>query len=376
MRELRRWNRLSWAVDIALVVAVIIAGLLRDLNRQPGMRDPQLAEPRPYLLDLPWSWLVLAHVAGALLLLLRRHKPRLMGALLTLLACAVPVLAAAIAPYSIARYTIRVRDAILINALLLLALWTGGRLWPLLWSPDYSQGDAYTPALVVALLTVTGLYLRARNDLLQAHAERAVLLERAGLAMRLHDDIARDLTNAVLLAGVMSVEARDDTVRRDAEQVRLHGQRALAQAAAMIRWLTSTDAHPDTGVDSGTVESGTVESGTDTNAVTRDRTGSPTWLSPADAVLVDHVTDAAVSNAELHAPGQPILITERFDRDGSAQVRVWNHLGPISVHHGLDVGLGLGLSILERRCAWQGAQFIHGPTDDDGFEVSLRVERR
>lgn len=159
----RRTRALRVALDLALVVAVLLVGLIRDAQRISPTAGREVGA---YLIDLPGWALVTVHVAGALALVWHRTHPVLVAVVLSGLAILVPVFAALAMPYSVARYVPDLRRSLPLCLLLLVAVLTGANLWGQLGTWDSGLGDPYTPTLVVAGVTAAGLYMRARSDLI------------------------------------------------------------------------------------------------------------------------------------------------------------------------------------------------------------------
>lgn len=391
----RRTRRLALALDGALALAVLGLGLVRDAGRI----DPDPARATAdYLFDLPPWALIAAHVLGAAALLLRRDRTAPVAIGLAVLAVLTPVVAALVMPYSVARYVPGTHRSLPLCALLLVGVLTGAGLWDDLLSGGTGPGDAFTPVLAMAGLTAAGLYRGARADLVgqlraraeSAHreswlqAEQERLRDRAALALVLHDVGAHWVTLMTMQAGALSVQATDPEVRREAEELRVKGERSLTELHRLIRVLSSGAEQPDLPV--GTT--GNIESlealVTDCSPGLTVRFAQEGDASPAPehvVTLVRRVLIEALLNAVKHAGGGQADVVVSW---GTLAARVCVvSRAPTDRHRMPTPGVGsqVGLAALARRCAAAGGSLEagamnSGPPDAGAFGVRARLPYR
>lgn len=386
----RRARRLALAVDGALSLAVLVLGLLRDADRIDPAPDQTTAT---YLLDLPPWALVAAHCVGALALLLRRH--RTVGVAIGLIAVAVvsPVLAALVMPYSVARYVPGLHRSLPLCALLLVAVLTGAGLWDDLVRWDAGAGDPFTPILLMAGLTATGLYLRARADLLDQLRERAAaaeresalraqqerLRDRAALALVLHDVGAHWVTLMTMQAGALSVQAVDPGVRAEAEDLRVKGERALTELHRLIRVLSSGGPESDLSADPAheTISlRALIDECSPGLTVAFTEEGAGTAAPEHVVALLRRVLIEALLNAVKHAGGGSVEVSVSWHSD-HADVAVLSR-APAERARVPTPGVGsqVGLASLTARCADMGGHLESGARDDGAFLVRAHLPYR
>lgn len=358
-------------VDVTVSLAALLLGLARDARRIPALAPASsAAEPFDYLLHPSPSVIVGAHVLGAILLLGRRRWPLAVTVVLCAVSVVVPVISTALAGYAVARYGGSVRQAVLANALVVVSTLTGADLWQLVGETDWRRGDPYSTVLVACALASLGLYLRTRSDLLVAMAERlehaedeaeiraeaAGMRQRAQLAVRLHDEVSRDLTTMTMAATALGVTTGDDETRSEAERMQGLGRRALATLHQMIQALTR-----ETGDRIDTCETGEAIGQAPDRAAAR--------RMPVDAAA-RAVLDEALHNADKHAPGCDLHATLHRDAD-VASVEVASSGGAAAG----AAGSGRGLASLRERCETLGGTLTAGPESEGRWRVAARLPR-
>lgn len=387
----RRSRVLALTTDICLVLAVVLAGLIRDAER---------ISPTPghgvsgYLFGLPAGALVTVHVASAAVLMWRRHHAVIVASTLVAMAVLAPTLAAVVMPYSVARYARNLRHGIPLCVLLVAAVLTGADLWGEFDTWSGGTGDPYTPILAMAALTAAGLYLRARSDLItqvRARAEAAAresvlvaqherLRDRATVAGNLHDVGARWVTLMTMQAGALSVQATDPQVRAEAEQMRQKGERALTELHRLIRVLTGdeeedlADEAPD---ESRSLESLVSDFAHGVGAELHEL-GDPVNAPGRHQALVRQVVVESLVNAVKHAPGGSVRLQVEWASD-RAQVQILSRTptddGPRPA--AATVGSALGLRSLAQRCTHLGGTLQVRPDGVRGaFEVRADLPYR
>jgi signal transduction histidine kinase len=240
-------------------------------------------------------------------------------------------------------------------------------------APDL--GDAVTCLGALAVVVLTGLYLTARHKLVHRaeRAERDLLAEQAKadertrLAAEMHDVVTHRLNLMVLHAGAVKMAAKDDEVRKGAEELRTAGCQALAELRDLVGVLRSgrTTRIPDVLPDR--LANLVADSAATGLEVTLTEHGDADIISPAVRRTMYRVVQESLTNVHKHAPGAHTEITIHC---GPSTVRaVIRNTAPPSTPDTALNGAGSGLSGLRGRVEMVGGTLTAGPTDDGGFEV-------
>jgi signal transduction histidine kinase len=246
----------------------------------------------------------------------------LTGAVLVTGGAPVPVVAAAIVPWSIGRQ-VRRRNAL------------------------------------VAELAARNRELEAEED---AFARLAVRRERARIARELHDIIGHHLAVIVVQAGAGRMAAGDDphTAERLAG-IRESANEALAEMARLVDLLEADV--PDRRL------ALLLERARDIGLEV-DITGDVALPTELDEIVY-RVVQESLTNALKHAPGAAVHVRLELD-DRGLSIEVANgpspNGGPLA-----RAGAGLGLSGMSERLAAHGGELAAGPVAGGGWVVTARV---
>lgn len=238
-------------------------------------------------------------------------------------------------------------------------------------APD--AGDTAASLGVLAIAVLAGLYLVARRELAhraeraerELRAEQARADERTRLAAEMHDVVTHRLNLMVLHAGALKVAAKDDDVRKAADELRTAGCQALEELRDLVGVLRSgrTARIPDVLPDR--LANLVADSAATGLEVTLTEHGDADIISPAVRRTMYRVVQESLTNVHKHAPGAHTEITIHC---GPSSVRaVIRNTAPASTP---DIAVpGSGLSSLRGRVEMVGGTLTAGPTDDGGFEV-------
>lgn len=353
-RRLTDRAALATSVDAAAGLLALVAGVARDTVRLTADGPP----PHPYLLHPSPTVTVVVHVLGAVVLAVgRRRRPGVTAVALAALSVVVPLVSALLACYAVARYLPRLRVVAALVALVVAGLLVGGDLLSVVGRADWRSGDPYSLVLLALLLAAAGLYVRARGDLLQSYADRAerearmaaeaeALRERYRLAVRLHDEVSRELTALTMAAGALGAETSDPATRSDARAMHAAGQRALGTIHGTIRTLTAD------------VEGGGAG-------------GAREAVAPDDTCrdLLERCLLEALRNAARHAPGAPVHV----DLDDRGLVVVNGPPAPPGAARGATPGSGRGLHLLRDGVERAGGWMEAGSSEGGGWRVEVRL---
>jgi len=258
------------------------------------------------------------------------------------------------------------------------------------WEPDL--GFVINGLLHSAVAPLAGLYLAARRRLvlvLRERAERAereqLLLaeharaaERSRLAAEIHDLVAHRVTLVVLRAGALQVNAPDTATREAAEELRVHGCRALDELRELVGVLrrdgtapAALDERPAPALAELADEA--VRAGQPVRLVEH---GDASQLSPVVGRTAYRVVQEALTNARKHAWGAPTRVDVDYGRD---QVRIAAHTGAAGRGGAGPLprtGGGTGLTGLRERVELIGGSLTAGPAPGGGFQVETVLPAR
>ncbi|TDU88246.1 signal transduction histidine kinase [Kribbella voronezhensis] len=243
-------------------------------------------------------------------------------------------------------------------------------------------------AVVVALPTMAGLWVRARRQLAaglveqaaqrererRALAARASSAERAGLAREMHDVVAHKVALMVVHAGALEVQPPDRTTAEAAALIRSTGREALAGLREVVEVLrTPNESAAVLGPPPSLVDlDSLLESSRATGLVVRRYDlGEPVRVSDTSQRVLYRVTQEALTNVHKHAPGAEVEVTLGYY--GDAVEVVISNTGGTSTS--VAAGSGYGLLGLRERVALVDGVLTAGPAGD-GFVVRARVPLR
>jgi len=349
--------------DLALVLLVAALGTWRELTLPAPSR----------LVDASVASYVAVHLLSAGALWWRRTHPVSSGAVIAFLSLLTPTYASIVSAYSVAAHATNHRWTVLF----LPVAWSiGAGVWamPVL-------GDSLTGPGLIVIAGLAGLYLGARRRLVQALTDRAERAERerellaeqaraderTRLAGEMHDVVTHRLNLMVLHAGALRVAAKDDGVRKAADELRTAGCQALAELRDLVGVLRSgrTARIPDVLPDH--LSSLVADSASTGLAVTLTEHGDADTVSPAVRRTMYRVVQESLTNVHKHAPGAETEITIHCGPN-SVRAVIRNTAPPAAPDAALPAS-GSGLLGLRGRVEMVGGTLTAGPTDDGGFEV-------
>ncbi|MEQ3549655.1 histidine kinase [Pseudonocardia nematodicida] len=379
---------------LAVLLAAVTAGIVLLIP----VLEPAVAPEQ-----LPSTAVLLVVVVQTLLLAARRVAPQLCLLAVTGLQVVVPFLAlpedmvrgpaTTVAVYTCATLLAPGRVAALTAGVV--ALETAGVAGALLPGPGLPIGVLVAQLVGVALLypgaALVGSYvatrrhytavLRARAaEEIEAHrarADAAVVRERTRMARELHDIAAHHLSAMVVQTAMIEklVDRDPERAKQTAADARRQGRETLRDLRMVVGALREdvagdlTADHPVPGLADLDRLIGT-HRGLGA-AVTVERTGGPTGLSPVADVTGYRVVQEALANAREHAPGAPVRLAVDRTSD-TVTITVQNPL-PDGVVDPDRSGRGFGLAGMRERAQLVGADFEFGPTADGNWRVRLVV---
>jgi signal transduction histidine kinase len=349
---------------VMVLVGVILAfGYARKFGHLPG---------------LAWWALAGVQVWSGACLLARRQTPLIVALAVAALSVVAATPAAAPATYGVFAYGSAVRRAWLVTFAMVAAT---ARPWTLdVFRTRDGDLTVNFQLMLVAVLIAAALGLRRRRADTRnaraardraAYAEQARADERAMLAAEMHDVITHQVSLMVLQAGALQVSTSDDAVRRQADELRRSGQRALGelrQLLSVIRQGGPTEPrHPAAPARLDLTDLLAASRGVGI-PVEYIADGRPLVMSAVVARTAYRVVQESLTNVRKHALGARVQLTVHREND-SLRVTVRN-TGPATVSGQLcDTGTSGGLHGLRRRVELVNGSFEAGPRPGGGFEV-------
>jgi signal transduction histidine kinase len=379
------------------VIAVAIAATAMSVFTAAA--NPALG----YLPD-PAAGIVVAAVAG-LVLLVRRRLP------LTVLFVAASAFAAdtVVVPLAIAVYTVAVQEQ---------AWWRRGvGITAAVIGIVVSAGPAGSLSsrtvgvlLVVAGPMLAGLYVSVRRNLIvglqeravaaehEAHlaAENARLAERARIARDMHDVLGHKVTIISVQAAALEVmpAAADPIVQERVQIIADTARTALGEVRQILGLLDPHTARPairpatpgvvQTGAEAARTTDDPAQLGEaaiehlveDANrlGITVSYSTNTAEVLPANtAAVIYRIVQEGLTNAAKHAPGAHVVITLHTNEGISVRITSAATSGTPAISGTADIssglGSGYGLGNLRARVCEAGGRFTGEPTEDGGFQL-------
>lgn len=214
---------------------------------------------------------------------------------------------------------------------------------------------------------------------------RAVLSEeRAAMARELHDIAAHHLSGITLVAAAADRQIDTDpgAAHESVRQVRSQTRAVLEDIRRVVGLLRS-----------GGPAERTVESLATVPELVTDRaaTGLPVrferraradgdreaqGIGPLAQLVVYRMVQEALTNASVHAPGAPCLVTVDDSDDAALAISVRNERPDVHVlSEPSERTGGFGLLGMRERAELIGGRLVSGPSADGGWLVELRIPR-
>ncbi|KNY07872.1 sensor histidine kinase [Microbacterium sp. GCS4] len=265
---------------------------------------------------------------------------------------------------------------------------------PLLLRPEFHASPLLLlSAHVVGVIAATafGLVVRSRRALVQSLRERAIAAEteaalrasqaeheaREELAREMHDVLGHRLSLLSIQAGALGYNAAmsSEETARVVEEIRRNSRAALQDLREVLHVLRSPEAAaPLPGI--ADVPALVREAGPVGASITlADDDGLTSADSVVPAVLgrtLYRFVQEGLTNVRTHAAGADAAVTIS-GREGigiHAEVR---NAGTGAQVPGSTTGAGSGLGGLAERAALVGGEVAHGPTDDGGWRLTMRL---
>jgi signal transduction histidine kinase len=210
-----------------------------------------------------------------------------------------------------------------------------------------------------------------------AHAEAAIVDERARIAGELHDIVSHGLSVVIVqtVAARQSLaDAEPGAADRRLAAVENTARDALADMRRMLGLLQvgpdgeRPDPSPGLGQLPQLAERARA-AGLDVTVTGADRLPG---LTPGLDLTAYRTIQEGLTNALRHAPGSAVCV--RFDVvDAVLEVSVRNTVGEAVAGENTGAGAGRGLIGLRHRAELYGGRCEAGPMPDGGFEVRLRL---
>ncbi|MFE4639133.1 sensor histidine kinase [Streptomyces sp. NPDC056773] len=380
------WERRVPAVDWwsgLLAGSAVLYGVLKTFG-----------EPRSGpLADSPGLEIAVEVLAGAALLLRRRHVFAVLATVMAADVLTHAPLALAVATGSLG-FLHKGRKRVLVGWAVAAAVTHAAAV--LLGDPD-PDFDAITGVLTHVVIPVLfGFHTQVHQGLIrsltaraeQARYERELLTgrvrseERARIARELHDIVANRVGQMVLCAGALELTTTDRAARQRAEEIRTAGRETLRELRELLGVIRT--ASPDAAAPQRTLEDldqllERCGEASGTSVERRGLTGGALRELPRTVQFTAYrVVQEALTNALRHAPGSPVRVETRWARHDGPALRVTVHNAaaagaPAPAGPGGDPsggGGGYGLLGIRERVKLLGGTVTHGVQPDGGFAVT------
>jgi signal transduction histidine kinase len=381
----------DWVVDIVffLVALMTAAGSLVGNRHEVGTTM--------FVIDAATA------APACLLVWVRRRRPLAVGWIVIALSMVSEAVggAAVVALFTVAvhcapRRTMQVAALSVVAAAVSAALYTTG---------SYAYGTLAFWVVIVIAVVGSGMYVRARRELLLSLQERArraedeqhlrvreaQLAERARIAREMHDVLAHRISLLSVHAGALEFNpgASPEEIARAAAVIRVSARAAQEELREVIGVLRAGSEiedlqppQPTIGDLPRLVEESRA-AGMDVSFKDSLRAGS---LSPILGRTVYRVVQEALTNVRKHAPGQVVTITLDGDRSVGVRVEVvnrpWVGQAPGAVQspqsgaaddaaEGAHVGAGMGLVGLNERVSLVGGRLVSEALATGGFRLEV-----
>jgi signal transduction histidine kinase len=314
-------------------------------------------------------------------LLFRRRRPLLVLALVTTANVLTPVdgplgLTLVIALVTVATH--RSAETAIAAAVAVVAT---GFVYRLAGGPQFTSGDLVGLALLCAIATGFGLYLRNRRAGMAALRERAELLdrerellaqqavadERVRIAQELHDVVAHNVSLIVVQAQALGATAGDERVREATDGIADLGRAAMAEMHRTLKLLRGDEGEeaalaPQPGL--GELEHLLERARGAGVGIDLTVEGEPRPLPQSVDLSAYRIVQEALTNVVKHAGRAHTTVTLGY-RPGALELTIADTGdGPPSRGPG-----GHGLVGMRERAALFGGTLVAGPRDGRGFEV-------
>ncbi|MGV9778310.1 sensor histidine kinase [Streptosporangium sp. NPDC003464] len=237
---------------------------------------------------------------------------------------------------------------------------------------------------LLALPLLTGLWVRARRQVLDAVREQARQLqreqvlraeqargqERARIAREMHDVVAHRVSLMVLHAGALEVSAPDERTAEAAALISGAGREALSNLREVLGVLRSPDSVRGPQPTLADLDRLLDQSRALGIVVNRHDEGAARPLSPIVERTAYRVVQEALTNVHKHAGNAETEVSVRY-RPVELEVTVRNRSSAGT--RGALPGSGWGLVGLRERVELVGGRLEAGPGDEDGFQVLARI---
>jgi signal transduction histidine kinase len=256
-----------------------------------------------------------------------------------------------------------------------------GFVYRLAGGPQFSSGDLVGLALLCAVATGLGLYVRSRRAGMAALRERAELLdrerellaqqavadERVRIAQELHDVVAHNVSLIVVQAQALGATAGDERVREATDGIADLGRAAMAEMHRTLKLLRGGEGEeaalaPQPGL--GELEHLLERARGAGVGIDLTVEGEPRPLPQSIDLSAYRIVQEALTNVVKHAGRAHTTVTLGY-RPGALELTIADTGdGPPSRGPG-----GHGLVGMRERAALFGGTLVAGPRDGRGFEV-------
>ncbi|WP_309238374.1 sensor histidine kinase [Actinoplanes aureus] len=238
-------------------------------------------------------------------------------------------------------------------------------------------GAAMLVVAVAALGDIISRRRRARElteitELEQAR--RAVLEERARIAREMHDVVAHHMSMIAVQAETAPyrLEGLPEQAKQELASIATAARAALTDMRRLLGVLRAEQAEAEKEPQPGYAEiAGLVTTARRAGLPVTTELPELTDLPEAVGLTAYRIVQEALANAARHAPGGPVRLVARADRD-QLELDIRNELtGPVRTGR-----TGHGLVGMRERVTLLGGELTAGPDGDGGYRITARIPRQ
>jgi signal transduction histidine kinase len=304
-------------------------------------------------------------VAAVLPLLMRRQRPLLTLALVTVAVVLMPGDSSFPLPLMVALYTIGSRRSWETTVAAAGAVVLASYAYLSAGGPSFSPGDLLGTIVLCLVASGVGLYVGTRRANVVAQRERAVADERLRIAHELHDVVAHNVSLIVVQAQALGATSGDERVREATDGIADLGRQAMTEMHRTLKLLRGDD-HAALAPQPGLGELPELLERTRSAGVGVELAveGRPRPLAQSVDLSAYRIVQEALTNVVKHAGRAHATITVGYRPDALELTIADSGEGG-----SLGASGGHGLIGMRERAAMFGGTLTAGPVDGRGFEV-------
>lgn len=243
--------------------------------------------------------------------------------------------------------------------------------------------------LVATVVATRREAARARESQVRAAAreqdalvQAAISRERTAMARELHDIAAHHLSGIAVMTAAIGTQIDTDPAgaKQAVQQVRAQSMAVLRDLRSLVGLLRdrdeTTEVRPETLAGIGALVADLARAGRAVElTVLSDRPALGQGVGPLAQLAAYRAVQEALANAARHAPGAACRVVVDDRAPDRVEVAVRNGPGDPGTPRHPAYGGGFGLLGMRERAELTGSALEVGPTEDGGWQVTMRLAR-